>query len=277
MKKCNAPVWALTIAFRSHVLMCVNSQGYTYSPEYEGTYNNCGTWNELVVVRVGGDRGRGGSQHEPMVVPVREGEPGRLFTNLHGVRKWQQHSARLGPTSQVVQDLNTHVFVAPGGGAAGQQQQQVGPAAAGEPLGNRQRVQKEKAEEEEDHQDEGEGDWWERVWWEGEGKGQEEDGLLDNGADAGECPLMITNDGMADLRFFWGPDPPPHARLYGEPDVLGVRHPLPRHKGPTGGPPRLQLRLLQCADRPEDGDDATRWRHYMQSGSVTLHLRARRA
>lgn len=245
-----------------------------------GTYNNCYTWYELAVVRlVQGNRRRGGggrgrSQPGPKVVPVREGGTGRLFTNLHGVALYQQHSGRLGPASQVVQDLNTHVFVAAAGGAAGQQQQQAG--AAG-PLGGRQRAQKEKAEDE-DQRDDGEGDWWDREWWEREGGGHAEGGWVSNHeSDAGECPLVITDDRSSKARYWFGPGAEAWPNQeYSKPDVLGRMQPLPPRVLPTGGPQRLQLRLLQCADRPEGGD-GTRWRHYMRSGSITLHLRARRA
>ncbi len=74
--------------------------------------------------RTGGRSTRDGDSGGDPAVPVRTGEPGRLFQNPNGVYDWQLHRARLGPNSQVVQDLNTHVFVAPAGAAAGQEQLQ---------------------------------------------------------------------------------------------------------------------------------------------------------
>lgn len=48
--------------------------------------------------------------------PLRQGDPGRLFTNRHADRNYQTHRVVQGPDSAVVQDLNEKVYG--GGGAA---------------------------------------------------------------------------------------------------------------------------------------------------------------
>ncbi len=140
----------------------VLSQGWSDFSGDHGTYNNSWTWNELVLVvqaggsggpTGGGGGGGGGGGHEgggaggreAGYKPVREGDPGRLFTNCHASVRWQQHRARLGPTSQVVQDLNTHVFVARGGGEGGGREL-AGRAAAG--VGEDRRQEEVRAAEE---------------------------------------------------------------------------------------------------------------------------------
>lgn len=110
----------------------VLSQGWSDFSGDHGTYNNSWTWNELVLVvqadGSGGPTGGGGGHgssgaggREAVYKPVREGDPGRLFTNRHASVRWQQHRTRLGPTSLVVQDLNAHVFVAQAGGGGGRE------------------------------------------------------------------------------------------------------------------------------------------------------------
>ncbi len=74
-----------------------HDQGWSSYPEDRGTCRNSWTWGEVQVVRVG----EGGA-----AVPVREGDPGRAYTNLHADVKWQVHRVELGPDAPVCVDLD---------------------------------------------------------------------------------------------------------------------------------------------------------------------------
>ncbi|GLI63009.1 hypothetical protein VaNZ11_005869 [Volvox africanus] len=84
-------VEAVTVRTESH------DQGWSSFPQDHNTYNNSWTWAELVLF---GPDGR----------PVHPDGSGRLYTNLHGVGRWQCHLRALGPDSQVVRDLNARTL-----------------------------------------------------------------------------------------------------------------------------------------------------------------------
>ncbi|PNW82227.1 hypothetical protein CHLRE_06g278118v5 [Chlamydomonas reinhardtii] len=81
-----------------------HDQGWSSYPSDRGSYRNSWTWGELVLVG------------PPNGQPLRQGDPGRLFTNRHADRNYQTHRVVQGPDSAVVQDLNEKVYG--GGGAA---------------------------------------------------------------------------------------------------------------------------------------------------------------
>eukprot|EP00198_Chlamydomonas_reinhardtii_P008692 XP_001698029.1 predicted protein [Chlamydomonas reinhardtii] len=75
-----------------------HDQGWSSYPSDRGSYRNSWTWGELVLVG------------PPNGQPLRQGDPGRLFTNRHADRNYQTHRVVQGPDSAVVQDLNEKVM-----------------------------------------------------------------------------------------------------------------------------------------------------------------------
>ncbi|EFJ53115.1 hypothetical protein VOLCADRAFT_102740 [Volvox carteri f. nagariensis] len=75
-------VVAVTVSVEAH------DQGWSSYPEDFNTYRNSWTWGELVLV---GEDGK----------PVHPDDPDRLYTNLHAISEWQQHTKVLGPDSQL--------------------------------------------------------------------------------------------------------------------------------------------------------------------------------
>ncbi|PNH07156.1 hypothetical protein TSOC_006395 [Tetrabaena socialis] len=95
-----------------------HDQGWSSYPEDRETLRNSWTWGELVLL---GPHGQ----------PTRPGDPGRLFTNLHAVDRWQTHSLVLGADSGIVQDLRCLAAAAASGDAAAGAGRPHGSAAAG--------------------------------------------------------------------------------------------------------------------------------------------------
>lgn len=214
------------------------------------------------------ERADGGSCGEPGPQDVGD-EPGHLFE--YGGYQDQQHLASLGPTSQVVQDLNTYVFVAQGGGQQGQQR--AGGAAGwsgtdggpeggehGEDMGQQQQQQHEREEE--------------------------EDPLFVGYAASAGRPLVVTNGDPRQVIQRPNTVDPWKGVVGAGPSWLSQRHPKywgwrfsraaePQARSsaaavPSGGEARYQLRLLQCSDSAVS-------ELCNKSACITLELRARRA
>ncbi|GIL83783.1 hypothetical protein Vretifemale_12537 [Volvox reticuliferus] len=71
-----------------------HDQGWSDYCRDHGTYNNSWTWGELVLL-------------DPTGHPVHnDGNPERLYTNLHAIGDWQTQTIVLGPTHPLVRDIN---------------------------------------------------------------------------------------------------------------------------------------------------------------------------
>ncbi|GIL57061.1 hypothetical protein Vafri_12348 [Volvox africanus] len=71
-----------------------HDQGWSDYCRDQGTYNNSWTWGELILLG-------------PTGQPVHhDGNPERLYTNLHAIPDWQTQTIVLGPAHPLVQEVN---------------------------------------------------------------------------------------------------------------------------------------------------------------------------
>ncbi|KXZ50418.1 hypothetical protein GPECTOR_16g592 [Gonium pectorale] len=81
-----------------------HDQGWSSFPDDHGTYRGSWSWGELKVLGVLQQEGG---------PALADDDQGRLFSNLHAVRRWQSHAGSRGPESSLVRFLNEE---RPGGG-----------------------------------------------------------------------------------------------------------------------------------------------------------------